>query len=223
MGSSQSDTAPRHAYPHLFFALLALTILAPLATADLALRLVYSVLTVAVLIAMVRLTWFQSRIRPMTVALAVVATIASALGAVAPNSLVHTFLLVFMAAFFIVVIVRLLHKVVADRVITADTLYAGACIYLFIGFTWALIYSILSQLQPDTLYYTNTSRPADIIGGWPSYVYFSFTTLSTVGYGDITPATQLARSVVILEMISGVFFVAMLIGRLVDLYRPSSK
>jgi voltage-gated potassium channel len=186
---------PRHAFPHLFFALLAFTILAPLATGGHAQRLAY---------------------------LAVPAIAAAALNASATKNPLELILLVFTASFFIAMIVRLLYKIVHDTVVTADTLYGAASIYLFIGITFALVYYIISRLEPGA-FYVNATRSADVIGGWPSYVYFSFVTLSTVGYGDITPASQLVRSVVILQVVTGVFYVAVLIGRLVDLYRPSAK
>jgi hypothetical protein len=222
MGSAQTQTAPRHAFPHLFFALLAFTVLAPLTTGGLLERLVYFALSLAVLVTVVRLFWLLPRARLVALGLAVPATISAALAGSASKSPVGSAFLVFTAAFFILATVRLLYKIVRDKVVTADTLYGAACIYLLIGVTWALLYSILSWLQPGTLFYADASRSADI-GGWPSHVYFSFMTLATVGYGDIIPSTQLVRSVVILEVISGVFYVALLVGRLVDLYRPSSK
>lgn len=53
-------------------------------------------------------------------------------------------------------------------------------------------------------------------------LYFSFTTLTTVGYGDLTPATRRAEWLVILEQVSGVFYVAVLIARLAGLYPPGN-
>jgi hypothetical protein len=222
MGSFQSLPVPRHAFPHLFFALLAFTILAPLATGPQWERLVYLALTLAVLAAGIRMSWFVPKTRLAALWLAVPAIIAAAFGASQARSSIESFLLVFTAAFFILMTVRLLSKIVHDTVVTADTLYGAASIYLFIGITWALVYYIIARLEPGA-FYVNATRSADVIGGWPSFVYFSFVTLSTVGYGDITPATQLVRSVVILQVITGVFYVAVLIGRLVDLYRPSTK
>jgi hypothetical protein len=219
MGLVPTVPVPRHAFPHLFFALLAFTVLAPLSTGSQVQRVIYLALSLAVLIAGIRLSWFVPRTRLATLALAVPATVAAALGASQARSGLESFLLVFTASFFILMTVRVLSKVVHDAVVTADTLYGAACIYLFIGIIWALAYYIVSRLQPGA-FYVNGGRPADVIGGWPSYVYFSFITLATVGYGDITPATQLVRSVVILQVITGVFYVAVLIGRLVDLYRP---
>jgi voltage-gated potassium channel len=222
MGLVPSVPVPRHAFPHLFFALLAFTILAPLSTGSQAQRFVYLGLTLAVLIAGIRLSWFVPRTRLATLVLAVPAIVAAALGASEAKSALEAFLLAFTASFFILMTVRLLRKIVHDTVVTADTLYGAACIYLLIGITWALVYYVISRLEPGA-FYVNATRSADLIGGWPSYVYFSFVTLSTVGYGDITPATQLVRSVVILQVITGVFYVAVLIGRLVDLYRPNTK
>jgi voltage-gated potassium channel len=222
MGFVPSVPVPRHAFPHLFFALLAFTILAPLSTGSQWQRLVYLGLTLAVLVAGIRLSWFVPRTRLATLLLAVPAIVAAALNASASKSPWEAFLLAFAASFLILMTVRLLRKIVNDTVVTADTLYGAACIYLLIGITWALVYFVISRLEPGA-FYVNATRSADLIGGWPSYVYFSFVTLSTVGYGDITPATQLVRSVVILQVITGVFYVAVLIGRLVDLYRPNTK
>jgi hypothetical protein len=219
----QPATAPRHAFPHLFFALLALTALAPLSSAGSLLRLVYFVVTLAVLVAVVRLCWRLPRTRIAAIILAVPATIAAAFVGYASMGPLAALLLVFTAAFFILATILLLGKIVRDRVVTTDTLYGAACIYLLIGITWALLYAILSWWQPATLSYAKVGLPSNLIGGWPNHVYFSFMTLATVGYGDIIPATQLARSMAILEVVSGVFYVALLVGRLVDLYRPSSK
>jgi hypothetical protein len=223
MGSAASENVPPRAFPHLFFALLALTALAPLETGGLLQRLVYFAVTLAVLGAIVRLFWLLPKARFVALGLAVPATIAAALAGYASKSPLASALLFFTAAFFILTTVRLLYKIVRDKVVTADTLYGAACIYLLIGITWALLYAILTWLQPGTLSYAKLSQPTDVVGGWSSNVYFSFMTLATVGYGDIIPASQLARSVVILEVISGVFYVALLVGRLVDLYKPSSK
>jgi uncharacterized membrane protein len=54
-------------------------------------------------------------------------------------------------------------------------------------------------------------------------LYFSFTALTTVGFGDITPATDQARSLVMIEEMAGVFFLAVLIARLAGLYPPSTE
>jgi hypothetical protein len=204
-------------FPHLFFTLLAFIVFAPLATGALWQRLVYLALTVAMLSAAFRLSWWQPKLRFVEVVLLTVATVTAALRMFDLKSTLVSSLLVFTAVFLILTVILLLRKVTSDQVVTADTLYGAASIYLLIGITWALIFSVLSAFQQDTLSYASSRD--DTVGTWPSYLYFSFMTLATVGYGDITPTTQIARSVAILEVVSGVFYVALLIGRLVDLYR----
>ncbi len=221
MGLVQPQTVPR-GFPHLFFALLSFIIFAPLAIGPLWQRLIYLGLTLAMLLAVVRLSWFQRWARRLILAFVVLAVIASAIKAFTPHDPFSSFLLLFMAAVFVILTVQLVAKITHDKVVNADTLYGAACIYLLIGITWALVYSILASAQPETLRFADPRPPADVVVGWPNYLYFSFTTLATIGYGDITPATQLVRSVVILEAISGVFYVAVLIGRLVDLYHPKA-
>jgi hypothetical protein len=51
--------------------------------------------------------------------------------------------------------------------------------------------------------------------------YFRFTTMSTVGFGDITPVSKVARTLAVLEAITGMFYVAVLISRLVAMYSPT--
>jgi hypothetical protein len=55
---------------------------------------------------------------------------------------------------------------------------------------------------------------------WMDMLYFSFTTLSTVGYGDVTPVDRRARAMCCIEMVTGTFYVAILIARLAGLYPP---
>jgi hypothetical protein len=66
----------------------------------------------------------------------------------------------------------------------------------------------------------DTGGPAPVSS---ELLYFSFVTLTTVGYGDITPVGSYARSLAILEGISGVLFVATFVARLVALYKPEGK
>jgi hypothetical protein len=101
--------------------------------------------------------------------------------------------------------------------VTADTLYAAASVYLLLGFAWATLYAILEGLQPGSLSFAATAgRYAE-----PAFfdlVYYSFVTLTTLGYGEITPIAPLARSLAVLEAAGGVLYLAFLVARLVTLY-----
>jgi uncharacterized membrane protein len=88
-------------------------------------------------------------------------------------------------------------------------------------FLWAFIYSLLESLAPGSFDIAHTD-PRDPHAFYP-LIYFSFTVLTTVGFGDITPATDQARSLVMIEQMAGVFFVAVLIARLAGLYPQNTE
>ena len=102
--------------------------------------------------------------------------------------------------------------------ITADKLHGALATYIMIAMFWAFIYTILESFNSGSF----SLGPDNPTGTNIFYhlLYFSFTTLTTVGYGDITPLTDQARSLVMLEQLMGVFFVAVLIARLAGLYPP---
>ena len=96
--------------------------------------------------------------------------------------------------------------------------------YLILGVIFALLYASISQIDSgafNPVVAAGTapdSADASSKGtGMAKWVYFSFITLTTVGYGDITPIAPAARSLVILEALLGQFFVAVLVARLVGL------
>ena len=85
--------------------------------------------------------------------------------------------------------------------------------YLLLGFTWAAAYALVEALAPGSF---ATARPESTHDR--SWLYFSFVTLTTVGYGDITPVHRAARSLAMLEALTGQLYPAILIARLVTLY-----
>ncbi|HEY6548319.1 MAG TPA: potassium channel family protein [Vicinamibacteria bacterium] len=84
--------------------------------------------------------------------------------------------------------------------------------YLLLGLGWALAYELVALLA------TGAFSGSGLGGGErPGFVYFSFVTLSTVGYGDVTPVHPVARSLAVAEALTGQLYPAILIGRLVTL------
>ena len=80
-----------------------------------------------------------------------------------------------------------------------------------------MLYALVEIVMPGS-FAVKGGLSANIITEWSTFNYFSFTTLTTLGYGDITPMTERAQSLAILEAITGVLFMALLISRLVGLY-----
>lgn len=126
------------------------------------------------------------------------------------------------AIFYIYVLVIVLAYVIKGTEVTMDKIIGAVSIYFLIGFTWASFYHIVFSFQPEAFsvsntFLTSTERLK------PDFVYFSFITLLTVGYGDISPILGIARSLAMLEGIVGVLYIGVFIARLLSLYKPQSK
>jgi hypothetical protein len=101
-----------------------------------------------------------------------------------------------------------------DRVDT-DTILSAISAYLMIGLTFAVVYMLVELTGPGA-FVENTGNQ---VVEWGDMFYFSFVTLTTLGYGDISPVAPHARSLAILEAAAGVLYMSTLIARLVSEYR----
>ena len=113
---------------------------------------------------------------------------------------------------FMFIGVHILRFILRQRIITAELIYAGLSVYLIFGLAWASIYHIIDMWQPGSFILAKPDNPRqDFFQMW----YFSMVTLTTLGYGDIAPASMVARAFVVLEAIMGQFYLAILIASLV--------
>ncbi len=115
------------------------------------------------------------------------------------------------------VILQLLAFILRAPRVNSEVLCAGVSVYLLLGLLWALAYSVIWQLDPGAFTFSASADAAHGMTGVNAF-YFSFITLTTVGYGDIVPISNLARMLAILEAMTGTMFVGVLIARLVSLY-----
>jgi len=114
---------------------------------------------------------------------------------------------------------------VASEVLLSDTVdlnrIVGAFdLYLLIGLIWSLFYVILLQTSPHALKGVEAGPWYDIM---PTTTYFSFVTLTTLGYGDISPVEPLAEVVVVLEAVIGIFYLAVIVASLVGALHRQAK
>ncbi len=96
--------------------------------------------------------------------------------------------------------------------ITSNKLVGSICIYMLLGIVWALLYEFLSIIDPGA--FNGLSLNSNSRDSW-NYIYYSFVTLTTLGYGDISPVNHYARALAYLEAICGQIYIAVLVASLV--------
>jgi len=96
--------------------------------------------------------------------------------------------------------------------ITSNDIVGAICIYMLLGLIWAILYLLLALTTPGAF---NGLPQAPWLDNFAAAVYFSFVTITTLGYGDISPALPVARFLVIMEAIVGVFYMAILVASLI--------
>jgi len=135
-----------------------------------------------------------------------------------PSALVY---LVLSIVFFLFVVTFLIRFILRAPRVDANVLCAGLSGYLLLGLLWVPAYVMVARLDPAAFHLPAAPGGASTMTGFNGF-YFSFMTLCTVGYGDITPVSKSARMLAVLEAIVGLFYVAVLISRLVAVYSATS-
>ena len=102
-----------------------------------------------------------------------------------------------------------------DREIDLNLMAGTLAVYMLLGVTWAVCYDLMEEISPASF----DLPDEDQYSRWNQLLFFSFTTLTTLGYGDITPASALARIMSVIEAMTGTLFVAVMIARTVSLLK----
>ena len=120
------------------------------------------------------------------------------------------------AGFCAMTIVLALRQVVfAPGPVSVNRLTGALCIYLLLGTMWSILYAFIEFAVPNAFQYP-VAQPTDLTS---DFLYYSFVTLTTLGYGDITPVHPLARTFSYLEAVVGQLFLAVLVATLVGRFR----
>lgn len=112
------------------------------------------------------------------------------------------------------VLIKAIQRMLHAAVVTPALISAAVTVYLLAGVIWTIGFHALETLHPES--FVISGRVAPINAGELSY--FSFVTLTTLGYGDVSPATPIARSLATFEAVFGQVFLVVLLGRLVSLH-----
>jgi voltage-gated potassium channel len=120
------------------------------------------------------------------------------------------------------VLVQYLRYILRAPVVTFVVLCAAVSTYLMLGLLWAMAYVLVATMQPGAFAASAHPAATTVMTGFDAF-YFSFVTLSTVGYGDIVPVSRVARMLAAMEATTGTLYVAMLIARLVSMHAASQS
>jgi len=118
---------------------------------------------------------------------------------------------------YIYVIFLIIPFLLHAKKVDAEDIYAVISAYILIGMAWSSLFHLTELIYPGS-FYVSASQNIDNILSWSDFIFFSFVTLTTLGYGDITPVTSHARSLAIIESITGVMFLGTLVARSIGLY-----
>jgi voltage-gated potassium channel len=135
---------------------------------------------------------------------------------------------VVLSAFFIIATVFALRRVLEDDYVDLNRIAGAISVYMLLGLIWTSLYFALSLLDPqafDGIAVLSSYREELTNTAYLDLLYYSYVTLSTLGYGDVTPVSRAAQSLSYLEAICGVMYVAVLVAALVGSYanRPADQ
>lgn len=112
----------------------------------------------------------------------------------------------------------LLVRILRERSVSEDTILGGIAVYLLLGVLFQSMYGLLEYLAPGSFAGALQTSEAVAPGRYPGFVYYSFVTLTTLGFGDVTPVHEVARSLTIAEALVGQLYLAVLVASLVGMH-----
>jgi hypothetical protein len=177
-------------------------------------RVAFEILGIVVLV----LAVFSVRSTPgltwVSIGLGIPAVALSLVDAFRPTDELVPWSAVLHAAFYFYAAYSLLRYMLSDHDVSVDELFATGATFTLLAWAWAYLYVFVQALDPGS--FTAAVNPADD-RTWTELLFLSFTTLSSTGLSDIVPVAPYARSVVMLEQLAGLGYVAMVVSRLVGL------
>ena len=202
-------------YQYLLSILIVNFVLAGFLSGDIG-RLLLSALFICAIVVIVRSFCLNSFLFRVFIGIAVLAFLLEFIGRLGQYESIRTYLFLVQGVYAIystAAIYLILRNMRASDRVTADIIRGGICVYLLIGFVWAFIYGIIASIDPQAF-----SRSIIETESYGENIYFSFTTLTTVGYGDITPASSWAKMFANLEGIIGQIYPSVFLSILVSEY-----
>lgn len=176
-------------------------------------------LSLSLLLILVVATWALRMGRQTMVAVVALAVVSALVIVSVPNDThwMRPVANAVMALFTGVTTVALLRYVLDPHLINTDKVFGAVAAYVLIAISFACLFLAMQYVQ-DKAFHINEVNDPDGRMSWSDAMYFSFTVLTSTGFGEITPVTDMARSLIVIEQVLGVMYVAFLVARLANLY-----
>lgn len=215
---SRIDRLRGHPYRNIFVAMLVLIIVEALAPHLIGYLHVGDLVITGLIVAALYATLRGRRDVTVSLVLGGVAILARLVAVVRPDSpVLNGAVLVLNAVFFGYLIWRILSDISTENHTTIERVFGALCAYMFIGVLFALLYAYLEYRDPVAAAFTvsndaiiqSAASEASLL---PIFTYYSFVTLTTLGYGDITPVADAARTLAWMEALIGQLFLAVMVA-----------
>jgi len=200
----------RHSFDLLLLCLIGMIFIVPLSAGRLGIW--SSLLAAFTPLAAVMALSQQRRTLYIGLALGIPASIAILQDVAGVDIFANWVVMVFPLGIYVFATLVIVARVVDEPDVDRRTIEGAMCGYLMLGYVWSIAYSVHDTLSPGAF---SGGSGADGVLEFGDATYFSFVTLTTLGYGDISPLTQIGRSLAILEAITGVLYLAILVASLV--------
>jgi Ion channel len=142
-----------------------------------------------------------------------VSTVSSLVSEVTPGTGIITHHITILAGILLLATpIAILRHIASHPVVTTETVLGAVCVYLLIGFSFGFIYSGIALLSPSPFFQGHALATIN------NTLFFSYTTLTTVGYGDLVPAKSLGQTFAMLEALFGQIYLVLIVARLVSLW-----
>lgn len=216
------DVEPKYGYQGLFFAILLMTIIDPFLYGFWQGVIIQAFFTVVLLSALYTLS-FSRKFFKYALFLAVPAVIFHWYVYFIPNYWVKILALISAISFMAIVIFSLSRQIFLHETFNLDKIFGAICIYFTIAIFFSLVYQLMYFLDRNAFAGIETIIPnLGDVGGEEDkemeiFMYFSLVTISTLGYGDITPIASYARTFAAVEAVIGQFYLATLVAGLIGM------
>jgi hypothetical protein len=201
----------------LFFTIVLLFLLRPFLEAATALNVLTGIFLWLILISCVWAVHDKKKHQGIALGMAILVILADFLDMLLQTAATSLASNVAAALFVGYAVVAVFSYLARQEEVTADMIMAAASEYVLIGILFGLLYHLVDMAYPGSFSFSGL----EAIRSW--FLYFSFVTLTTTGYGDVIPVSSQARSLATLEAITGQLYIAIAVARLVGLYTVRKK